>query len=155
MIHRPLAVGDQRASKTFMKILSAIALGALALASSCNSPSPINNHWSADSIGPRAMRAFTGYEADDDGKWIDYQWQQKSTIHRTLRRHFLNWNAQNPAQPEYTNWNAPRPRNSLLPYPHYYVHFDLGFSSVLATLDEGGIREFFGGRMVTSFIHEK
>lgn len=146
-----------------MKTLPLLALAGLLMTAGCNSPSQINNHWSARSIGPRAMRTFTGYEADKDGPYIDYQWEQKSRIYKTARRHFLNWNEDNPFQSENPNWNADRPVNSILPRPHYYLLPDLGFSSALATMEGSqGKEEFVAGVSetfrptrvyVSSFVH--
>ncbi len=137
-----------------MKTFTILALLGALLAPGCNAPRQVNNHWTASSVIPRAMRQATGYDQDLDGSWLDYQWEQKSQIHQTLTRHFLNWNAENPFQQENPRWDAPRPVNSPFSNPFYYIHLDLGVSSVLGTLSGWqGVKEFAAGLKPSELAH--
>lgn len=97
----------------------------------------MNNHWNNSSTVPRASRFFLGYDAEKDGSYRDFAWERKQDINLTLRRYFLNHNPDNPYQPEWPSQYEPRPVNSLLPNPTYYIHLEgllLGF----ITLGAGG-----------------
>lgn len=142
--------------------LPALAVSLLVSASGCSSPSKINDHWSIDSVGPRMVRSFTGYEADDWENYRDYADSKKESINLTVKRHFLNWNPLNPFQPEDESRWEERPLNSLLPRPDYYIHaeglvlgavayaaggafFPIPIDSILGTLEPGGGAEFVEG----------
>jgi len=99
------------------------------------------------------MRQATGYDQDLDHSWLDYQWEQKSTINKTLMRHFVNWNADNPNQDENPRWNAPRPVNSPFSNPFYYIHLDLGIGSMMGTVSGwDGVKEFGAGLKPSEFF---
>jgi len=136
-----------------MKTFSILALAGVLLAPGCNAPRQVNNHWTASSVVPRAMRQATGYDQDIDTSWLDYQWEQKSTINQTLMRHFVNWNAENPFQDENPRWDAPRPVNSPFSNPFYYIHLDLAIGSIMGTLSSWqGAGEFVGGLKPKVFV---
>lgn len=116
-----------------MKTITLLAVTALALLSGCASkPLEAENHWSSRSIAPRATRFFLGYDADKDGKYIDYQWRNKKAIHLVAKRYFLNHNPENPFQTPDEEWYAPRPTHSPLPRVWNYVHLEgLAFGAII------------------------
>ena len=115
-------------------------------------------------MGPQVARITLGYEPDVDGEYIDYQWQNKLHIAKTLQRHFLNWNPDNPFQPDDPDYHATRPIHSPLPNPLNYFHVEslvigaallgtgtfipLPIDSVIATLAPGGPEELVAGLSV-------
>ena len=138
---------------------------ALLLASCVTSPSEANDHWSGRSVAPQMSRVFLGYDPDTDGEYVDYQWQNKLHIAKTLQRHFLNWNPDNPFQPEDEDYYAERPIHSPLPNPLNYFHVEslvfgaifygagafvpIPVDSIIATLAPGGGEEFVAGLSLT------
>jgi len=142
----------------------ALALAGL-VAAGCSAGSTsrdINQNWSARSVMPRVTRYFTGYDASKDGTYRDFAWRRKQEMSLTMSRHFLNYNPDNPNQPEDPSRYQPRPNNSLLPNPWYYIHweglimglviagasgtyFPLPVDSLLGTLEPGGVKEFADG----------
>jgi len=146
-------------------LLSAAA-AALLFSSCVSSPSKINEHWSSDSIAPRAARFLVGYDPDTDGTYKDYQWENKLHIAKTMQRHLLNWNPDNPNQLEDPDYYAPRPNHSPLPNPINYFHFEslvigaaiygaggvfipIPIDSIIGTLEPGGGDEFVAGLSAT------
>ncbi len=139
-----------------------LATLAFAVAPGCSSPSKADDHWNIDSVGPRVVYAFTGYEADDWKNYREFAWSKKANINRTIQRHLLNWNPDNPNQPiDESRWE-PRPTNSILPKPHWYIHlegvalgavvyaaggafFPIPADSIFGTFEKGGGDEFFEG----------
>lgn len=163
-----------------MKLLAPLA--GLALFAGCASQGPyVNQHWSERSIGPRMSRAFLSYDADKDGKYVDFQWKKKQDINLTLSRHLFNHNPENPFQEPNAEFYSPRPKHSLLPNPVRYIHLEglalgaivyaagapmlipLPLDSIIATFDEGGTEEFVDGVgeftrpigvVTVSFLHD-
>jgi|GEM_PF-1060335 len=152
-----------------MKTTAFISAAAAALLfSSCIShPSRANDHWNSASLAPRVARVMLGYDPDVDGaSYRDYQWQNKLAISKTLQRHFLNWNPDNPYQPDDPDYYAPRPVHSPLPNPLNYFHFEsviigsilygatgtfipIPIDSLIGTLEPGGEEEFVAGLTTT------
>ncbi len=151
-----------------MKIsaLLCAAAAALCLSSCVSSPSKAHDHWNSASVAPQMSRVFLGYEPDVDGDYIDYQWKNKLHIAKTLQRHFLNWNPDNPFQAEDPDYYAPRPNHSPFPNPLNYFHFEsvaigavlygaggafvpLPIDSLIATFSPGGGEEFVAGLSTT------
>ncbi|MFT5052620.1 MAG: hypothetical protein ACI8QZ_004056 [Chlamydiales bacterium] len=67
----------------------------LALLSSCASKG-INQHWEAESTVPRVSRFFLGYNAERDGEYLDFAWHRRQNVQKTMMRHFMNINSDNP-----------------------------------------------------------
>lgn len=151
-----------------MKISALLCAGAAALLfSSCvTSPSEANDHWNADSVAPQMSRVFLGYDPDTDGEYVDYQWENKLHIAKTLQRHFLNWNPDNPFQPEDPDYYKERPVHSPLPDPVSYFHIEslvwgaliyasggafipVPVDSLIASFSPGGPEEFVAGLSLT------
>lgn len=81
-----------------------LSLGALALlgllAASCSTPAYENNHWHINSVSPRMGYHFLGYRQSIDG---DYSGKFAGDMHdvgRTLSRHLINDNDENPLLPQ-------------------------------------------------------
>ncbi len=149
-----------------MKLRSALLLvlplfGSLVAACKSSPPSVQASHWTVDSVPERMFRHFTGYRADRDGRFVDYQYQKKKSISNTLRRHFANNSPDSPFSAEDASQTHRRPPHSIAPDPLYYMGAEsilLGFvalgasggfvpipvDSLLATFD-GGWGEFFRG----------
>ncbi|MFN0244281.1 MAG: hypothetical protein ACKVWV_15445 [Planctomycetota bacterium] len=161
-----------------LPIFATALLGALA---SCASNTNATAHWKEHSIAPRVTRAFLSYDGEDDGRYIDFQWQKKQAINMTVRRHLFNHNPENPFQASDDSVYAPRPTHSLVPRPWNYIHLEgmamgaiayaaggmfipVPVDSVIATLsDEGGEDEFMEGVgefvrplgvVTASFLHD-
>jgi hypothetical protein len=130
-----------------MKLFQGFAVAALVSCVACTSNHPAShNHWSLHSVGPRMSRAFLGYDSDRDGNsYLDFQWERKQDVNRTLRRHFLNDNPENPFRSGPPEEPAPRPVNSLLPEPHRYFHWTLIDGPIATFADEDGFDEFWEG----------
>ncbi|MEX1026083.1 MAG: hypothetical protein WD226_13495 [Planctomycetota bacterium] len=143
-------------------LFPALLAGLLSFGSCQSAPSQEHVHWNLESVGQRMSYSFLGYREDIDGSWRDKQWEDKQNINRTLRRHFLNNNPENPFQAEDPNVGKPRPPHSILPSPLHYFHleslaFGAGMSaltgafipipvgSLLGTFEEGGFKEFGDG----------
>ena len=135
----------------------------LSATTACKSGVPVAeaDHWYIDSVPERMFKHFTGYRRDLDGEFIDYQYEKKKSISRTLRRHFLNNSANSPYEPVDPSQTKRRPPHSIAPDPGYYMGAEsiiigcvtLGMSgafipipidSVMATVD-GGWDEFWRG----------
>lgn len=103
--------------------LRTAVLLALPLFVGCKSglPSTQSNHWAPDSVPSRFTKHFFGYRPDVDGAFIDYQYQKKKDISRTLRRHFANNSANSPVEPNDPSQTNRRPPHSLAPDPVYYM----------------------------------
>ena len=83
-----------------MKLLPATAAGlvfaALSL-SSCTTPTlDQTNHWRIESVGPRIVYQFTGYDGMIDGSSSDYAKAQAAHFKVTLQRMLLNVDPNNP-----------------------------------------------------------
>lgn len=143
---------------------SLVAAGLLAaLASGCQSaPGQEHSHWNLESVGQRISYQFLGYRKDLDGSWRDKSWEDKKDINKTLRRHFLNNNPDNPFQAPDPSAGKSRPPHSVLPDPINYFHLESLFfggamsaltgafipipiGSLLGTFEEGGFSEFGAG----------
>jgi len=74
---------------------------------------------------------FTGYRADKDGRFIDYQYAKKKDISRTLRRHFANNSAGSPVDPYDPSQTSRRPPHSIAPDPLYYFGAESLFMGVV------------------------
>jgi hypothetical protein len=140
-----------------------VAASSAILFSSCvSSPSTADDHWSSESLAPRISRVMLGYDADKHTSYRDYQWENKLHIAKTIQRHFLNHNPDNPFQPDDPDYYAPRPVHSPLPNPLNYFHLEglamggimyatggtfvaLPIDSILGTLEPGGTEEFVAG----------
>jgi len=151
-----------------MKITALLCAAASAfIFSGCaSSPGQAQDHWNARSVAPQISRVFLGYETDVNGSYRDYQWENKQHIAKTLQRHLLNWNPDNPFQPDDPSYHAPRPNHSPLPNPLNYFHVEalvlgmvtygmggaflpIPIDSILGTLEPGGPEEFVAGLSTT------
>jgi len=174
-----------------MKLLPPIAAltGAClitALFSACNANPETNatDHWNVQSIPLRFQRAALGYDAERDGRYVDYQYANKKSIYLTIKRHILNQNPENPFQSVDEAFYEPRPPNSILPRPWEYINYEgiawgaiiagasggifipVPIDSLIGTMSEDGPEEFKEGirRTVSndrsakttsgSFLHE-
>ncbi len=173
-----------------MKILRPIATLSVAclvtaLFSACNADPNTNatDHWNAAYIAPRFQRAALGYDAERDGRYVDYQYANKKSIYLTMKRHFLNQNPENPFQAVDEGFYEPRPVSSIVPRPWEYINFEgiawgaiisgatggiffpVPIDSIIGTFSEGGgdefkegIRQTFSGdekkTTSASFLHE-
>src|SRR5262245_28224683 len=88
-------------------------------------------HWSVESVPDRMVKHFTGYRADRDGSFVDYQYQKKKDINKTLRRHFANNSPDNPFEPDDPSQTARRPPHSVWPDPLYYFHAESLFTGAI------------------------
>lgn len=88
----------------------------------CKSGGPSNEgeHWMVDSVPQRMVKHFTGYRWDMDGRYIDFQYQKKKDISRTVRRHFLNNSPDSPFEADDPSQTSRRPPHSPAPDPLYY-----------------------------------
>ena len=95
---------------------------ALSLFAACKSglPSSQGKYWVVDSVPQRMFKHFTGYRADRDGKFIDYQYEKEKHVHRTLRRTFLGNSSDNPLEPNDPSQTKRRRAHSLSPDPLIY-----------------------------------
>ena len=164
-----------------MKLLPLLGATSLALLSACQSQGPyVNKHWSERSVGPSMARAFLGYNPEFDGNYRDFAWKKKESINTTISRHLFNYNPENPFQAEDKTAGRPRPNNSLVPHPEYYIHYEglavgaislglgsvftpIPIDSVIGTFEPGGGTEFAAGFhelfsplavMTTSFCYD-
>jgi len=103
-------------------VKSALLLALPLLAVGCKSgvPSYQAEHWSIDSVPSRMVKQFTGYRADRDGTYIDYQYGKKKAVNTTFRRHFLNSSPGSPVQADDPSQTNRRPPHSVAPDPFYY-----------------------------------
>ena len=165
----------------------AIVSAALVVAgafSGCNANPDTNSHdhWTTRGISPRWTRGVLGYDAERDGRYVDYQYANKKAINLTAKRHLLNQNPENPFQAEDEAFYEPRPPHSILPRPWEYFHFEslvfggiiagatggtfipVPVDSIIGTFSEDGFDEFEEGirrtfsdepaRTSGSFLHE-
>lgn len=167
-----------------MKLLSPLAATLVCLLAGCNATPETNthDHWTLRGVAPRFARATLGWDAEVDGRYIDYQYRNKKSIYLTFKRHLLNENPENPFQAEDEAFYAPRPVHSILPRPWEYINVEgaawggiiaaagsgawipIPVDSILGTLSEGGSDEFGEGihRTISgekratsaSFLHE-
>lgn len=81
-----------------------LSLGALALlglfGASCSSPAYENNHWHINSVPPRISYNFFGYRQSNDGPYLHKLGSDVSDMGRTLRRHLIGANPENPLLPQ-------------------------------------------------------
>lgn len=153
-----------------MRFSTLLALAALLSSMGCvNSPTRIDDHWSAQSLSPRISRQMLGYDANRHGdSYKDFAWEKKQHINKTMLRHFFNHNPENPFQPAYEGqFYGPRPVNSPLPnvWPYFHVEgaaigalwlsggyfIPIPIDSIIGTLEEGGEEEFMEG--LETFAH--
>ena len=146
-----------------IRLILALSLAAL---SSCSAISRHqNDHWNGRSVLPRAVRFFTGYDAELDGSYRDFAWERKKDVELVARRYFLNHNPENPYQTGSKRLYARRPPNSLIWSPHNYIHGEgliMGFVMLASTgayiplpldsligtfFEPGGLKEFTTGEI--------
>lgn len=171
-----------------MKLISPLAAVSAALVvatalSGCNANPETNthDHWTLRGVSPRWTRSVLGYDAERDGRYVDYQYANKKSIYLTGKRHLLNQNPENPFQPVDEGFYEPRPPHSILPRPWTYINVEgLAFGaillgatgtfipipvdSIIGTFSEDGMDEFREGIRQTfegdepktsaSFLHE-
>jgi len=147
-----------------MKITSPLALGLVCFLAGCNANPETNthDHWTVRGVAPSFTRSALGYDAEKEGKYIDYQWRNKKSIYLTMKRHILNENPENPFQEIDTDFYEPRQPHSILPRPWEYINFEgvawggiilasggafipIPVDSVIGTMSEGGKDEFMEG----------
>lgn len=67
--------------------------------SSHQTPNRIWDHWNAESVPPRVVRFFFGYDSNIDGPHIINKWKDDGAhVNRTLKRMFFHHNEDNPFQ---------------------------------------------------------
>ncbi|MDZ4774971.1 MAG: hypothetical protein SGI72_17770 [Planctomycetota bacterium] len=148
-----------------MKLLAPLALGLVFSVAGCNAnpETSTHDHWNLRGVAPSFTRAALGYDAEVNGRYIDYQYKNKKSIYLTAKRHLLNENPENPFQTEDKDFYKPRPLHSILPRPWEYINvegaawggiiaaagsgvfFPLPIDSLIGTLSEGGSDEFTEG----------
>ncbi|MCZ6598360.1 MAG: hypothetical protein O7B99_12030 [Planctomycetota bacterium] len=139
------------------------AVAGILLAGCSGTPAQYDNHWNMSGLGERMAYHGLGYRQDLDGTYREHQWNQKKDMNLTFRRHFLNNNPYNPAQPPDPTLADPRAPHSILPNPLMYLHpaealvmagamdaligtaIPIPVSSILATIEPGGYSEFLLG----------
>lgn len=167
-----------------MNPLPPLAVFTVLAVAGCNANPATNthDHWNLRGVAPSVTRAALGYDAEKDGRYIDYQYQNKKSIYLTLKRHLLNENPENPFEAEDEAFYEPRPLHSILPRPWEYINLEgaawggiiaaagsgvftpIPIDSVIGTLSDGGGDEFSEGIRRTfsgdtsatsaSFLHE-
>ena len=137
---------------------------ALALLSGCSSQG-INKHWETESTLPRMGRFFLGYNGEKDGSYLDFSWRRKRDNYKTLTRHFLNLNPDNPNH-NVSGGSKERPLHSILPNPFYFfdpITLFIPIDGVIGLFYEDGLQEFGRGvamlgepvaTITTTFAHE-
>ncbi len=142
----------------FRKALAAsLVLGGLLSGCRTTAGDP-SSHWNVDSVDNRIVKHFTGYRGAVDGSYLEFQLQKKNDLNKTLRRHFLNNNPDNPFQTPDPSANAPRRNYGPLPNPAQWFHLEsillggvlggwgsaalLPLDSLLALTSPGGLGEF-------------
>ena len=91
---------------------------AAALFSACRSnPGDPTSHWNVDSMDERIVKRFTGYRGPIDGSYVRFQAEKKAHVNKTLRRHFLHNNPDNPFQVADPTLGDTPPAHGLLPNP--------------------------------------
>lgn len=144
----------------------------LLVTSACHFTSKdVNDHWNLKSVAPSIARFALGADPESYESYRDFAWARKQEINLTLRRHLFHVNPNNPNHPEWPGRYEPRPTNSLLPNPLYYVHLGPNvIDSIIGTFDaEGngqiggrdefmdGVSEAFGGTIgviTSTFAHK-
>jgi hypothetical protein len=84
--------------KASLAVSACISALLAVLAAGCRSSGPHYNHWQSESIGPRLGYHFLGWEADEDGPYLEKLERDGANVWLTARRHFLNDNPENPLQ---------------------------------------------------------
>jgi hypothetical protein len=128
-------------------LLAALPLGLaglLGLAGCQSAPAHATNHWNAGSLGPRFGYHMYGYRHDLSTSFQDTVWENKAHVGRTLARHFLNYNSENPFQVVRPSRVPGRPPISPLPNPVAYL-FPTPIDSIAANVAPGGPSEFAEG----------
>lgn len=137
---------------------------ALAVLSGCTSQD-INKHWETTSTIPRMGRFFLGYNAEKDGNYHDFAWRRKQANYKTLKRHLLNVNPDNPNH-VVSSRPRERPLHGILPNPFYFfdpITLFVPIDGVIGLFYEDGLEEFgesftqFGDPLTTvisTFAHE-
>jgi hypothetical protein len=127
--------------------LPLLVLPFVALTSGCSTQGESSDaHWSQRSISTSMGRAFLGYDPGRDGRYLDFQYEQKKGFNTTLRRYFFHHNPENPFEVYDASYFAPRYPNSILPDTITYIQEPI--SSVIGTFSEGGAEEFADGFVV-------
>jgi hypothetical protein len=129
-----MSIGKLRPSSRLLALLAVVPL-----LGACQTglTSSDGAHWTVDSLPERMMKRFTGYRADTDGSFRDFQYRKKKDINVTLRRHFANNSADNPFEANDASQTKPRPPHSPAPDPLYYFHAESVFMG-LASLGLNG-----------------
>jgi hypothetical protein len=121
--------------------LSGLAFLSVACLSGCNADPNTNSHdhWNVAGTAPRFQRVVLGYDAEKNGRYVDYQYANKKSIYLTVKRHLLNENPENPFQAEDEDFYAPRQPHSILPRPWEYINYEgLAFGGILVAATGGG-----------------
>lgn len=131
--------GTSRPSSRRLALLALLPLAATPFLGACQTGQPIESghHWTVESLPDRMMKHFTGYRAEKDGSFRDFQYRKKKDINVTLRRHFANSSADNPFEANDASQTKRRPPHSLAPDPLYYFHAESVFMG-LASLGLNG-----------------
>jgi hypothetical protein len=121
-------------------LLLAAPLLAVPLFAACKSglPASQGEHWKLDSVPSRMAKHFTGFRADRDGRFIDYQYEKKKSLSKTMRRHFANNSPDSPFEPDDPSQTKRRPPHSIWPDPVYYMGLESVFIGA-ATLGITGV----------------
>jgi hypothetical protein len=101
-------------------------------------PSRDGAHWTVDSVPARMFKHFTGYRADLNGDFRNYQYQKKRDVNRTLRLHFLGNSPENPLEAGDASQTKRRPPHSLAPDPLYYFGAESVFMGLFTLGVSGG-----------------
>ncbi len=111
--------------KTTLRLALGAGLVCASLLTSCRtSAGDTESHWNIDSVDNRIVKRFTGYRGAVDGAYVDFQRQKKNDISKTLRRHFLNNNPDNPFQVSDSSADAPPRPHGPLPDPLHWFHME-------------------------------
>ena len=106
-----------------LALVAGLLLGGLA--SGCRTtPGDPSSHWNIDSVDDRIVKHFTGYRGGVDGTYLEYQLAKKNHVGKTLRRHFLNDNEDNPFQGQNPGATSPRRPYGPLPNPVQWFHME-------------------------------
>jgi len=117
------------------RTLRAALFLALPLIAACKTGTPAREgeHWVVDSVPERMVRHLTGYRADLDGSFVDFQYRKKKHIDNTLRRHFANNSSDSPFEGFDDSQTKRRGAHSIAPDPLYYMHAEslfIGFTTL-------------------------
>lgn len=156
-----MSLGTLRKAPRLLALVAALPL----CACKTGLPFTAGEHWTVDSVPDRMMKQFTGYRADRDGNYRDYQFGKKRHLDLTFRRHFFSNSPDDPFEADDPSTTRPRPTHSFLPDPLYYMGAEsvvmgiallgvtgtfvpIPLDSVLGTV-LGGVEEFDRGMVDT------